>query len=107
METAIGAYVHQPGEAERRFMGETAAYFLASGDQTGGTFTLVDERANRGTSGPLHLHRDDMESFYVLEGEITFHFGGSQAFGPVPVRSRTYQAGPFTAFESSRKRPAT
>ena len=26
-------------------------------------------------SVPLHLHRDDMESFYVLEGEITFYIG--------------------------------
>jgi hypothetical protein len=26
-------------------------------------------------SVPLHLHRDDMESFYVIEGEITFFLG--------------------------------
>jgi quercetin dioxygenase-like cupin family protein len=43
--------------------------------RTGGAFTLVDERANRGMSVPLHLHRDDMESFYVLEGEIAFYIG--------------------------------
>ena len=30
----------------------------------------------RGESVPLHRHDDDMESFYVLEGEITFFFGG-------------------------------
>jgi len=56
-------------------MGETSTYFLASGEQTSGTFTLVDERAKRGESVPLHLHRDDMESFYVVEGEITFYVG--------------------------------
>ena len=75
METAIEAYLHQPDEAELRFMGETATYFLATGERTGGTFTLVDERANRGVSVPRHLHRDDMESFYVLEGEITLYIG--------------------------------
>jgi mannose-6-phosphate isomerase-like protein (cupin superfamily) len=26
-------------------------------------------------SVPLHLHRHDMESFYVLEGEITLYIG--------------------------------
>ena len=26
-------------------------------------------------SVPLHLHRDDMESFYVVEGEITIFLG--------------------------------
>jgi quercetin dioxygenase-like cupin family protein len=56
-------------------MGETSTCFLASGEQTAGTFTLVDERAKRGESVPLHLHRDDMESFYVVEGEVTFYIG--------------------------------
>ena len=56
-------------------MGETSTRVLATGEQTGGKFTLVDERAKRGESVPLHLHQDDMESFYVVEGEITFYFG--------------------------------
>ena len=75
MEDSTGAYLRQPQEAELRWMGETSTYFLATGEQTAGTFTLVDERAKRGESVPLHLHRDDMESFYVIEGEITFYVG--------------------------------
>ena len=71
MDDAGGAYLHQPGEGELRWMGETSTYFLATGEQTGGAFALVDERAKCGDSVPLHLHRDDMESFYVVEGEIT------------------------------------
>ena len=67
------AYVYQPGEAELRWMGETSTYFLATGQKTQGAFCLVDERANRGESVPLHRHRDDMESFYVLEGELTLY----------------------------------
>jgi quercetin dioxygenase-like cupin family protein len=49
-------------------MGETSTFFLATGEQTGGAFCLVDERAKRGDSVPLHRHDEDMESFYVLEG---------------------------------------
>jgi quercetin dioxygenase-like cupin family protein len=56
-------------------VGETLTYFLATGEQTGGAFALVDEQAKRGDSVPLHLHRDDMESFYVLEGELTLFIG--------------------------------
>jgi quercetin dioxygenase-like cupin family protein len=73
MDDATGAYLHQPGESELRWMGETSTYFLATGEQTGGAFCLVDEQASRGESVPLHLHADDMESFYVLEGELTLY----------------------------------
>ena len=69
------AYLHRPGEAELRWFGETATSFLATGEQTGGAFALVDETARRGESVPLHRHDDDMESFYVLEGELTLFIG--------------------------------
>jgi quercetin dioxygenase-like cupin family protein len=69
------AYVYLPGESELRWMGETSTHFLATGPQTGGAFCLVDERAGRGVSVPLHRHTDDMESFYVLEGEMSLYVG--------------------------------
>jgi len=73
--TSISAYLHHPEQSELRWMGETFTYFLATGEQTGEAFTLVDEQAKRGESVPLHLHREDMESFYVLDGEVTFFIG--------------------------------
>ena len=75
MADATVPYLYQPGESELRWMGRTSTHFLATGDQTGGTFSLVDEQATRGESVPLHRHRDDMESFYVLEGELTLYVG--------------------------------
>ena len=91
MTTAARAYMHLPEASELRWMGETSTYFLASGEQTGDAFALVDEQAKRGESVPLHLHRDDMESFYVLEGEITLFIGdepgvraGPGSFAHVP-----------------------
>jgi quercetin dioxygenase-like cupin family protein len=71
----IEAYLYQPGESELRWMGDTATNFLATGSLTNGAFALVDERAMGGESVPLHKH-DDVESFYVLEGEITFYLDG-------------------------------
>jgi quercetin dioxygenase-like cupin family protein len=75
MADATVPYLYQPGESELRWMGKTSTHFLATGDQTGGVFSLVDEQATRGESVPLHRHRDDMESFYVLEGELTIYVG--------------------------------
>lgn len=75
MEGSPAAYVHRPGKSELRWMGDTSTYFLATGEQTGGAFALVDERATQGEAVPLHVHRDDMESFYVLEGELTIYIG--------------------------------
>jgi quercetin dioxygenase-like cupin family protein len=73
------AYLCRTGESELRWMGETSTHFLASGARTGGAFALVEERAKRGVSVPLHRHDEDMESFYVLEGEISFFLGDQAA----------------------------
>jgi quercetin dioxygenase-like cupin family protein len=73
-------------------MGETSTSFLATGAQTDGAFALVDERAGQGESVPLHRHAADVESFYVLDGEVTFFLGeepgatvGSGSFVHVPA----------------------
>src|SRR5689334_16166656 len=82
MGDSRSAYVCLPEEAELRWLGETSAYFLATGEKTGGAFCLVDERGIRGESVPLHRHPDDMESFYVLEGELTLYVGDRAVRAP-------------------------
>lgn len=71
----MAAYLLQSGEADLRWLGETFTYFLATGERTGEAFALVDEQATRGEAVPLHRHADDVESFYVLDGEVTFFLG--------------------------------
>lgn len=89
-EGATGAYVHLPGSAERRWMGETSTFFLATGERTAGSFALVDEQAVQGEAVPLHVHAGDDESFYVLDGEIDFFVdddvvrAGAGSFAHVP-----------------------
>jgi hypothetical protein len=63
MTASATGYVRRPAEAEVRWLGETSTAFLATGGSTGGAFALVDERAPRGESVPLHRHHDDMEAF--------------------------------------------
>jgi quercetin dioxygenase-like cupin family protein len=48
----------------------------ATGDKSGGNFSQVESIDPRGAATPLHLHRNEEESFYVLEGELTMFVGG-------------------------------
>ena len=86
------AYVCRSGEAELRWFGATSTQFLATGDRTDEKFALVDERANRGERVPLHRHKEDIESFYVVDGEVSFFLGdqpgvraGAGSFVHVPA----------------------
>lgn len=64
--------------------------FLATGDQTQGRFALIDAFTRKGNCPPRHIHRNEDESFYILEGEITAWIGdqtirgtpGTLIFGP-------------------------
>jgi quercetin dioxygenase-like cupin family protein len=49
---------------------------LATGEQTGGSFSQVLTDDPRGTATPLHLHRNEEEAFYVLEGEVSVLLDG-------------------------------
>jgi quercetin dioxygenase-like cupin family protein len=62
----------------------------ASGAETGNAFSQIETDDPRGTGPPLHLHHNEDETFYVLEGEVTVLVGeerfdleaGDFLFGP-------------------------
>lgn len=69
--------IRQGGEGERVwFAGGGVFTYLASAEETGGAFTLIEDDMVRGKTTPLHLHPDFDEALYVLEGEIVVHFDG-------------------------------
>ena len=49
--------------------------FLATGDDTQGRYAMWEAIVPPGGGPPPHEHSREEESFYVLEGEITFHLG--------------------------------
>ena len=63
------------------------ATMKATAEQTGGEFILVEEVAPRGTATPLHVHPEDDESFYILEGELTFYLEDGQ---PIPASAGSF-----------------
>jgi quercetin dioxygenase-like cupin family protein len=59
----------------------------ASAEQTGGRFSFIEEIGQLSEGTPLHRHREDDETFYVLEGEMTFYLGDSH---PIPASAGSF-----------------
>jgi quercetin dioxygenase-like cupin family protein len=67
--------------------------FLATGEDTGGKFALMEQVARKGNVPPRHIHHREDETFYVVEGEMTFSIGeqtikataGTMVFAPRDV----------------------
>ena len=71
--------VRQRGEGERLwFAGGGLFTMKAAGAETGGAFLLLEDRVVRGKTTPLHLHPNEDEMIYVLEGELLVHMDGTE-----------------------------
>jgi quercetin dioxygenase-like cupin family protein len=75
--TALGA-----GEGEALWFLGTLATVKASSESTGGRVAVIEQLAPRGGGSPLHVHHNDDEWFYVIEGELTFWVGGRVITAP-------------------------
>lgn len=70
--------VRAAGEGEHlRFYGGGLLTMKATAEETGGAFLLFEDLMCRGKTTPLHLHANEDETLYVLDGEIVVHIGGT------------------------------
>lgn len=70
MTDATGkAFILGSGEGRDIDMGEFRMSLKASGDATGGAFSLLEADEPPDFGPPMHVHHDAAESFYVLVGE--------------------------------------
>jgi quercetin dioxygenase-like cupin family protein len=101
---ASRAFGLEDGEGEARWwLGVSLTTIKATGKETGGHYTLVEVLEPEGEEAPLHVHHNEDEAFWVLEGELTFQVGdetikaspGSFLFGPRDIPHRyTVDSGP-------------
>jgi quercetin dioxygenase-like cupin family protein len=87
---AAKAFVLGPGKGESVWsLG--GRFTIKAGDANGSpALAVVESLAFRTTEPPLHIHRNEDEAWYVLDGQMTFHVGddvfeapaGSFAFAP-------------------------
>src|ERR687898_910056 len=103
-EVAAKAFGLKEGEGEAWWwLGVTLVTIKATGKETGGHYALVEVLEPEGEEAPLHVHHNEDEAFWVLEGELTFQVGdetikaspGSFLLGPRDVPHRyTVNSGP-------------
>lgn len=73
--SAIMPHISQSRERERAvwYLGSFVT-FLATSEETGGQFSLMESVLRKGATTVFHTHRED-ESFYMLEGEVSYYLG--------------------------------
>lgn len=73
------AIVRQQGEGEQLwFAGGGVFTMKATSDETGGAFFLLEDRMVRGKMTPLHIHPNEDDSVYVVQGELLVHIDGRE-----------------------------
>ena len=92
METALRPHALHRDEGEKLSSFGSLTWIKATGEQTGGAYDLLEVFFPAGAGSPWHLHHNEDESFYVLEGEVLFIIGdehqrimagpGTYVFGP-------------------------
>ena len=61
---------------EARWWGDSLSIIKTSAETTAGRITVIDNYAVEGAAAPLHIHHNEGESFYVVDGTLTIWAGG-------------------------------
>jgi quercetin dioxygenase-like cupin family protein len=73
------AIFRRPGEGDTIAMGTSGVLFKAEGSDGDGSFSLSETTVGPGFPGPVpHRHNALVDSFFVLEGELTVRLGDEQ-----------------------------
>jgi quercetin dioxygenase-like cupin family protein len=87
MNTDPAQYALGPDEGEAFWFFGGLVTVKASAQQTGGRFALTEQLFPGGMATPLHSQREDDESFYVLEGQVTFYLEDGR---PIPASAGAF-----------------
>lgn len=92
MENVAQPFVVSHDDGEPLVFLGTRTWIRATGAQTGGALGVIEQIIPPGGGTPFHLHRNEDESFVIVEGEMVFFVGreqrrltagpGSYVFGP-------------------------
>lgn len=68
--------LHRPAGTGRMYWGPGDLYtFLVTGEESGGAYFAMEALVPPGGGPPPHIHSNEDETFYVLEGDVTFVLG--------------------------------
>jgi mannose-6-phosphate isomerase-like protein (cupin superfamily) len=74
IEQPAAFYALQGDEGERLVLGDVTIVVRVPSEVSGGAFTLLEEVPPL-VDTPLHVHRNEDELFYVLEGDHVYRVG--------------------------------
>jgi quercetin dioxygenase-like cupin family protein len=74
--TTVSPFVLQRDDGEARWFLGTLATIKAAAATTDGRVAVVEQLVPKGFGSPLHVHRNEDEWFYILDGAVTFWVGG-------------------------------
>jgi mannose-6-phosphate isomerase-like protein (cupin superfamily) len=76
--SAVAPIIRNEGEGERLwFYGGGVHTWKACAEETDGAFILFEGLMTHGKTTPLHVHANEDEALYVLEGELLVHIDGT------------------------------
>ena len=68
--------LHRPARTGETYLGPGDLYtFLVTGAETGGAYFAMEAVVPPGGGPPPHIHRQEDETFYVVDGEVEFLLG--------------------------------
>jgi len=103
--------IHRPASLNTPGQGRTIAVvgdvyrFLAIGDGTNGKYAMWEAIVPPGGGPPPHVHSREEESFYILEGEITFTVNGEKIVATAGMFANVSVGTPHS-FKNESDRPA-
>src|SRR5262245_12849669 len=74
------AFTMAPGQGRRIGINGDEVTIKISSRDTGGAFTIFEARTQPLQGPPLHCHRDQDESWHILEGEYRFEVDGREIY---------------------------
>jgi quercetin dioxygenase-like cupin family protein len=81
-QSAVAPIALRASEGEALwFLGQLVT-IKSSGESTAGRVGVTETLAPRGSGSPLHVHHNEDEWFYVIDGELTFWVGGQVITAP-------------------------
>jgi quercetin dioxygenase-like cupin family protein len=90
MQTQGKLYTLEHDAAQAIWFFGSLTWIKATGEQTNGSYMLLEHLIAPGLTSPYHVHHAEDETFYVIEGQIMIYCGeerillgpGGLAYGP-------------------------
>ncbi len=76
LQNTVSPFAREAGDGEHLWFFGGLTTIKADGSDTGDRVLVTEQLVPRGGGSPLHVHHNEDEWFYVLEGELTIWVGG-------------------------------